>query len=629
MHDAAFVAARRWPVAWQRWLLALCLACSSGALHADPSAQPTIVLDKALSVAGSETSFPGGAPATAVTLPDDWARSNPGHDGLVSYRVAFRFAEATLPDDLLALYVDRACTNLQVQLNGHLIYSGGRMAEPVTRNCVRPLLITLPPALLYPNGNALDLRVLGHPAESAGSVRRAGGLSAIQLGLESTLAKEHAARMFWEPAWIRGTSLVLVGLGCLLLAIAWLHKREVYFAYFGWLCLGWAVMSTGIWAQDLPWSNGATEFMLSSGWPLLLACAVQFFLSFAGLRSRTIENIIALQWVAMPLSLLLAGHAHLFLVASLWYGVLAAELAAVVVLYLVTARQQRPQDVGPLMAVSGIGASVLALELAEQWRAAEVGPVSIAECVAPALLIYVGARLFLMFARALRETVADRNRLAEQMHRMSTEMEARVEQLTVQRVEELTARRVEQFTQQERRRIASDLHDDLGAKLLTIVHTSDSARIPQLAREALDEMRLSVRGLAGRPVRLDEALADWRAEVITRLQQAAVEARWANPEEALEQTLSARVFMQVTRILREAVSNVIKHSSATVCEVRCRVVGKTLEVRVRDDGRGISADLQRGQGMTTMKRRAKQIEGQCLVESRPGFGVVISLTVPL
>ena len=141
-----------------------------------------------------------------------------------------------------------------------------------------------------------------------------------------------------------------------------------------------------------------------------------------------------------------------------------------------------------------------------------------------------------MFARALRETVADRNRLAEQMHRMSTEMETRVEQLTVQRVEELTARRVEQFTQQERRRIASDLHDDLGAKLLTIVHTSDSARIPQLAREALDEMRLSVRGLAGRPVRLDEALADWRAEVMTRLQQAAVEARWENPDEALEQT---------------------------------------------------------------------------------------------
>jgi len=629
MQDAASVAARRRPPAWQRWLVALCLASGGAALAADPAAQPTIVLDKALSAAAGGSAFPKGVPTTSVTLPDDWAKTNPGHDGAVWYRVAFRFAEATLPDELLALYLDHACTNLQVLLNGNLIYSGGRMVEPITRNCARPLLITLPPALLHPHGNALDLRVLGHPAESVGSIRRAGGLSAVQLGLQSTLAKNHATRTFWEPAWIRGTSLVLVGLGCLLLAIGWLHRREVYFAYFGWLCLGWAVMSTAIWTQDLPWDNGATEFMLSSGWPLLLACAVQFFLSFAGLRSRMIENVLALQWVAMPLSLLLAGPGRLFVVASVWYALLAAELVAVVVLYLLTARRHRPQDVGPLMLVGVVGASALALELGVQWRATEANPVSITECLVPALLIYVGVRLFLMFARALRETVADRNRLAEQMHRMSTEMETRVEQLTVQRVEELTARRIEQFTQQERRRIASDLHDDLGAKLLTIVHTSDSTRIPQLAREALDEMRLSVRGLAGRPVRLDEALADWRAEVMTRLQQAAVEARWENPEEALEQTLSARVFMQVTRILREAVSNVIKHSAATVCEVRCRVVGKTLEVRVRDDGRGISADLQRGQGMTTMKRRAKQIEGQCLVESRPGFGVVISLTVPL
>ena len=632
MDDAATVAARRRPTAWQRALLALGFACAAVAAalaEPAPTTQPTIILDKAVAAPSSGSAFPVGVPVTSVTLPDDWARSNPGADGIVWYRVAFRFAESTLPDELLALYVDRACTNLQVVLNGHLIFSGGRMIEPTTRNCARPQLITLPPALLNPRGNSLDLRVVGHAAEGVGSVRRAGGLSALELGLQSALAKDHVLRSFWEPAWIRGTSLVLVGLGCLLLAIAWLHKREVYFAYFGWLCLGWAVQSTATWTLDMPWDNRATEFMLVSCWPLLLACAVQFFLSFAGLRSRMIENVIALQWVAMPLSILLFGPGRLFVVASAWYALLAAELVAVVVIYLATARRHRPQDVGPLMVVAAVGIAALALELSVQWGATQRGTISVAECVVPALLIYVGVRLFLMFARALRETVADRNRLAEQMHRMSTEMESRVEQQTVQRVEELTARRVEQFTQQERRRIASDLHDDLGAKLLTIVHTSDSERIPQLAREALDEMRLSVRGLAGKPVRLDEALADWRAEIMTRLQQASVEARWEIPQEALDQTLSARVFMQVTRILREAVSNVIKHSSATVCEVRCRVVGKTLEVRVRDDGRGISTDLQRGQGMTTMKRRAKQIEGQCLVESRPGFGVVISLTVPL
>ena len=106
---------------------------------------------------------------------------------MVWYRVAFRFAEATLPDELLALYIERACSNLQVHLNGSLIFSGGRMVEPVTRNCGRPQLVTLPPALLNPRGNVLDLRVLGHPLERVGSIRRAGGLSAIELGLQSSL----------------------------------------------------------------------------------------------------------------------------------------------------------------------------------------------------------------------------------------------------------------------------------------------------------------------------------------------------------------------------------------------------------------------------------------------------------
>ena len=142
-------------------------------------------------------------------------------------------------------------------------------------------------------------------------------------------------------------------------------------------------------------------------------------------------------------------------------------------------------------------------------------------------------------------------------------------------------------------------------------------------------MRLSVRGLAGKPVRLDDALADWRAEVVGRLTQADIDPVWHPPSDGVSHLLPARAFMQLTRILREAVSNVIKHSAAKRCEVHCIVEDGNLRLRVRDDGRGISADLQRGQGMSSMKRRAKQMAGQCLVESRPGLGVVISLTVPL
>ena len=278
--------------------------------------------------------------------------------------------------------------------------------------------------------------------------------------------------------------------------------------------------------------------------------------------------------------------------ALFWYFVLALELTAVMGLYLVVTRRQRPQDFGPMALTIAAGELALIAELAVQSGAMAAPPFSILVIVLPLLFGGVGTRLFLMFAHALHATEEDRNRLARELKTLTNEFDLRVETMTAQRVE--------QFTERERKRIASDLHDDLGAKLLTIVHTADAARVPQLAREALEEMRLSVRGLAGRPVRLDDALADWRAETMVRLGQAKIEALWEHAPDIEPHMLPARLFMQLTRVLREAVSNVIKHSEASRCEVRCVVEEGSLILTVRDNGRGIATDLHRGQGMSSM-----------------------------
>ncbi|MBA3624963.1 MAG: histidine kinase, partial [Methylibium sp.] len=172
----------------------------------------------------------------------------------------------------------------------------------------------------------------------------------------------------------------------------------------------------------------------------------------------------------------------------------------------------------------------------------------------------------------------------------------------------------------------------LGAKLLTIVHTSDNERISTLAREALEEMRLSVRGIAGKPVHLTDALADWRAETVQRLGDAGIEVEWQGAEPATPRTLAARSYVQTTRVLREATSNLIKHSGASRAIVSC-TVDEDFQLVIRDNGRGIPLELDgrldRGHGMASMKNRAKQMQGQCLVESGPGYGTVIRLTLPL
>ncbi len=599
----------------------LALTVTAWPASAQGPAPKSVILDRALTAASPNGSFPVGEKGSSVALPDEWSQSRPDYDGSVWYRLGLRIAGDPPLNDQIALYIERACSNLQVRLNGVMVFSGGRMEEPVARNCNRPQLVALPPSVLHSNENLLDIRVQGHSLGRVATRGEAGGLSPVEVDFLSVLRARHAQRYFWGVTWVEASSLLLIGMGCVLVAVGWLNRREVYFSYLGWLGLAWATWSLAWSSRDLPWSTEVTEFLLCAAWSVLVALAIQFFLTFAGRRSRVIENLIALQWVLLPASLILVGPQHMFDAAIVWYFVMAAELVGVMGIYLAITRRQRPQDFLPMAVAVAVGTATLIFELAAQAGVIAVPVVSAGQVAVPVLFMVVGLRLFLMFAKALRAMEADRNRVAGDLQRLKAEMQAQVEDLTTQRVG--------QFTELERKRIASDLHDDLGAKLLTIVHTRDSARIPDLAREALEEMRLSVRGLAGRPVRLDDAIADWRSETIGRLGQAHIEARWDNPTLADPPMLSSRMYMQLTRVLREAVSNVIKHSGASHCVVGCLIEGDDLKIVVRDDGRGIHSDITRGQGMSTMKKRAKQMSGQCLVESRPGHGVVILLTVPL
>ncbi|MBI5277485.1 MAG: hypothetical protein HY854_13600 [Burkholderiales bacterium] len=193
----------------------------------------------------------------------------------------------------------------------------------------------------------------------------------------------------------------------------------------------------------------------------------------------------------------------------------------------------------------------------------------------------------------------------------------------------------EQGARQERRRIASDLHDDLGAQLLTIAQASQQSqgrdRIAAMARQALDEMRLSVRGLAGEPARAGDVLADWRSECVTRLANAGLQARWdaGDPPEGL--VLPARTHVQLTRILREAVSNTIRHSGAAGCSVRVAFGPGDLTLEVEDDGRGLGAPASPGggHGLPNIERRVRSLQGSHRYERPEQGGTRLVVMVPL
>lgn len=565
--------------------------------------------------------------AQPVTLPDDWSATRRGFSGSVAYRLNFD-AEVVgqSTSTLFALYVERACSALEVVVNGQIVYRGGRMTEPVSRNCQQPQLVPVPAGLLVPKGNAVDLVVRGFSIDEVGSAQRAGGLSRVELGLHDALARRHQLRMAFAirlPEIVSGT---LILMGGFMFVMGWRNRKQSYLAYFGAVMVGWALVLSRLWLTDLPWSHRSSEIMLAVLMGLITMVAVQFLVRYAERRLRWLDLGLPLQCVLLTASLVVAEPQRLNLLVSLWSTLLSLEIAAAAVFYLIDSHRRRQQTLwlmGPLLAIVGVALATEFLALQAQADA-RIG--FVAQLVPSLVFLALGLRLVQRYGRALESAEQGR-----------AELEVRIREATAQierNFAQLSELKVEQVTDRERKRIAADLHDDLGAKLLTIVHTSNDERISTLAREALEEMRLSVRGLTGKPVRLSDALGDWRAEVISRLAQSGVEGEWESPpDEEVTGTLSARAFVQTTRILREAVSNIIKHSGASHCSVRCGIAEGDFQLVIQDNGNGIPMELDgkldKGHGMASMKGRAKQLQGQCLVESGPGYGTVIRLTLPL
>ena len=182
----------------------------------------------------------------------------------------------------------------------------------------------------------------------------------------------------------------------------------------------------------------------------------------------------------------------------------------------------------------------------------------------------------------------------------------------------------------ERERIARDLHDDIGAKLLTLIHESSSERVAGLARAAVAEMREVVAGLRAQPLALADALADWRAELAGRAAAAGCEMTWRQPEGVPGVRLSPRQQLNLARILREAASNALRHAGARAIEVAIDIRDGALGIEMRHDGAVTDpAQWREGTGLATMRRRAADLAGTIAWRREDGAGLRLALSVPL
>jgi signal transduction histidine kinase len=202
-------------------------------------------------------------------------------------------------------------------------------------------------------------------------------------------------------------------------------------------------------------------------------------------------------------------------------------------------------------------------------------------------------------------------RFARRGQQLFTLEDARLTDRIVEQLRRAVAfdKAVEQGRNEERLRLAQDLHDDIGARLLTLIYKAKSPEMEEYVRHTLQDLKTLTRGLAAPSHRLSHAAAEWKADLAQRLGAARVELSWSC-EFDNDILLSVVQWSALTRILRELVSNSIAHSQARRVEVDLRLENDRLDLGVRDDGVGRNPQAwAHGLGLGGVRKRVKQLGG--------------------
>jgi PAS domain S-box-containing protein len=198
--------------------------------------------------------------------------------------------------------------------------------------------------------------------------------------------------------------------------------------------------------------------------------------------------------------------------------------------------------------------------------------------------------------------------------------------------------------EEERRRIARELHDETAQSLAALLirlgilkRTEDPAVRARLVDEMHDELELAVEGVRRisrglRPPALEDVgvSAALRGHVRGVLERASFEA--SVRVDPVDELLDPEVQLALYRVVQEALANVVRHADASSITVEVIRVDGEVSARIADDGRGFDPDdeilAERGLGLVGMEERARLAGGALTLSSFPGTGTEVVLRLP-
>jgi signal transduction histidine kinase len=182
-------------------------------------------------------------------------------------------------------------------------------------------------------------------------------------------------------------------------------------------------------------------------------------------------------------------------------------------------------------------------------------------------------------------------------------------------------RAVEHGRTEERTRIAQDLHDDIGARLLTLMYKAQDSEVEEYIRHTLQDLKTLTRGLAAGNHRLSHAAAEWKSDITGRLAATGCDLHWSHSADR-DILLTVVQWSGLTRVLRELVNNIITHAQASQVDISVHVDRGLMTLIVSDDGIGRAPETwSHGLGLGGVRKRVKLLGGRVEWAELPERGI--------
>ncbi|MBJ9984552.1 histidine kinase [Acinetobacter sp. S40] len=551
-----------------------------------------------------------------VKLPDFWENRWKNYSGTVWYRILWSKNCPTSQIEPFALNIDSINMAGEVYLNKQLIWRDKNLIEPLSRSWNMPRYWVLPDSELKQGQNEILIRVIGIATQSP-------GLGKVYIGAPHAIIEQNSKYVFEHRTLYFINLVISLTLGTITFLVWLIRRKDSTFGWFALASLLWGLFISNILTTETyPFFH--TLQLAKINMLFLVGYVISFTIyawRFAGKKYKKIENLL---WFIS-----LIGGISLFFVPSIYLGFTLLFLFLFVTLvflgcclfYQWIAYKTPKADIRflalILLGFVGIGLHDVYLILTQNTEQTYITPFA-----APLTALAISMILAWRIAQNVNYIEEFNHTLAQTVEHVRADLKNSLDKKHQLEIENMRL--------QERLNLSHELHDGLGGSLvrsMILVDKSndmDKQHFLSILKLLRNDLRQVIDSGSTIGAKVPESPIIWASSIRRRFvqlfEELEIESEWHLPDYWLKEPNTLQC-LTLARVAEEALTNIIKHSHATLVQVSLSQDYQQLVLEIQDNGIGFDPNMvQEGLhvGLQSMQVRVNRIGGSFEIYSKTG-----------